>query len=257
MDFLSGFAWPVPRAFASATAVCRFEQGDVFFDTLDGYAAWKARRPRFHVQVLDPPRTARSVPAESEGRFAANWSSLVTCAVRDRKASTTEVVTSTQGRLFTCLWRGDLSLLSAAPAGASEALPLPCVARDLQKHLAFALPALRQEPGPPSAGGLWFVSVVDESSEASLAKARDVESVLSARYAVTIRSLSPQEAGVPDGQDYHPALRIRGVGVEETNEDVVRGLLKQALYGPTRSGTDRFKVERHGLLVGPAGAASD
>ena len=143
MHFLSGFAWPVPRAFASATAVCRFEQGDVFFDTPDGYAAWKVSRPRFHVQVLDPPRTARSLPADSEGRFAANWSSPVTCEVRDRKASTTEVVTSTQGCLFTCLWRGDLALLRGALVGAMEAMPLPGIARDLQKHLASTLPALR------------------------------------------------------------------------------------------------------------------
>lgn len=257
MHFLSGFAWPVPRAFASATAACRFEQGDVFFDTPDGYAAWKADRPRFHVQVLDPPRTARSVPAESEGRFAANWSSPVTCEVRDRKASTTEVVTSTQGRLFRCLWRGDPLLLRDSAAGDASDLVLPGIGRDLQKHLASTLPALRQGTGAQADAGLWFVSVLDESAEASLAKARDVESVLAARYTPTVRSLSPQEAGVPDGQDYHPALRVRGVWVEETREDVVHELLKQALYGPVRSGADRFKLERHGLLVGPGGAATD
>ena len=43
----------------------RTEQGDVFFDTPDGYAAWKVSRPRFHVQVLDPPRTARSTESKS------------------------------------------------------------------------------------------------------------------------------------------------------------------------------------------------
>jgi len=253
MHFLSGFAWPLPRAFASATAVCRFEQGDVFYDCPEGYGAWKSGRPRFHIQVLDPPRTARTVPTDAEGRFAANWSSPVTCEFRDRKAAACEVVTSTQGALFTCLWRGDLSLLRRSPSDAAGPLPLPADGRELQKQLASTLPVLRRE----AEAGIWFVSVVDESAESSLAKARDVESVLAGRYALTVRSLSPQEAGVPEGQDYHPALRVRGLWVEESDEEVLRGLLKQALYGPARSGSDRFKLERHGLLAGPGGLAAE
>ena len=261
MEFLPGFAWPVPRAFASAVSVCRFEQGDVLFDAADAYRARKAGRKRvvrFHVQVLDPPRTARSAPVEAEGnRFAANWSSPVTCEVGDRQESTTQVVKSTQGRLFTCLWRGDLRALREVQPGAADDLPVPGVARDLQKHLEATVAGFRAVPAQTADTGTWFVTVVDVSSGASLAKARDVESALSARYAVETRDLSPHEAGVPDGDTYHPALRVRGVWVEEKNAEAVRELLKRALYSPTKSGADRFKLERHGVLVGPGEATTD
>ena len=260
MEFLPGFAWPVPRAFASAVSACRFEQGDVLFDAVDAYGTWKAgqqRKARFHVQVLDPPRSSRSLPREAEGnRFVANWSSPLTCEVGDRDASTTEVVKSTQGHLFTCLWRGDRCLLREVLPGAGDVLPVPGVARDLKKHLEAAVAGLRATWDAAEAG-TWFVSVLDVSSEASLAKARDVESALSARYAVKIRDLSPLEAGVPEGDGYHPALRVRGAWVEEKNAEAVRERLKLALYGVAKPGPDRFKLERHGLLVGPRGTTTD
>ncbi len=254
MEFLPGFAWPVPRAFASAVSVCRFEQGDVLFDAADAYGAWKSgqkRKVRFHVQVLEPPRTARSAPVDAEGnRFAANWSSPVTCEVGDRQESTTQVLKSTQGRLFTCLWRGDRRLLREVQPGAADDPPLPGVARDLHRHLGVTVAGFWAASVQTADSGTWFVSVVDATSEASNAKARNVESALSGRYAVKTRDLSPHEAGVPDGDSYHPALRVRGAWVEEESADAVRELLKQALYGPAKPGPDRFKLERHGLLVG-------
>lgn len=260
MDFLPGFAWPVPRAFASAVSVCRFEQGDVFFDAADAYEEWRRgrkRKVRFHVQVLDPPRSARSAPVDAESnRFAANWASPVTCEVGDRKARTTEVVRSTQGRLFTCLWRGDRALLQDVEPGTPEDLPLPAVGRGLQKHLAASLGAFLEASGRPAGAGTWFLSVVDASSEASLAKARSIESVLAASPAGETYDLSPQEAGVPHGDTYHPALRVRGFWVADEDADVVRERLKHALYGPAKSGPDRFKLERHGLLVGPGEVAT-
>ena len=230
MEFLPGFRWPVPRAFASAVSVCRFEQGDVLFDAADAYAAWQAgsrRKARIHVQVLDPPRAARAAHADSESRFTANWSSPVTCEVGDRSGSTTPVVRSTQGRLFTCLWRGDLRVLREVGPGAVEELALPGGARDLQKQLTAALAGFQATAAGTAETGFWFVSVVDVSSESSLAKARSVESELSGRYALTIRDLAPQEAGIPDGDRYHPALRVRGVWVEDESSTVVEQLLKQ------------------------------
>ena len=141
--------------------------------------------------------------------------------------------------------------------GAADDLPLPGVARDLQKHLEATVAGFQASLGPTADSGTWFLSVVDASSEASLAKARNIQTALSARYAVKTRDRSPHQAGVPDGDTYHPALRIRGVWVEEESADTVRGLLKRALYTPAKSGLDRFKLDRHGLLVGPSEAATE
>jgi len=253
MDWIPGFAWPVPRAFAAAVSAARFEQGDVFYDDACAYGEWPAEGTpgfRFRVQVLDPPRSTRAAPSDAEGtRFAASWGSPVTCEISDYEARARSQVRTSQGRLFTCLWRGQRELLREVEPGHAE-LPLPAVARDLQKHLEGCLPALRR--ASKRKRGSWFVSVVDQASESSLAKARDVESALAAGGGVEVADLSPVEAGVPDGDAYHPALRVRGLRVDETRGETLREILKHALYGPARADgetPDRFKLERHGLLV--------
>ena len=265
MEFFPGFAWPVPRAFASAVSAARFEQGDVFYDAPAAYEEWKnAPGFRFRVQVLDPPRSARAAPADSEGdRFAANWASPVTFEISDYESSSRQEIRSTQGRLFTCLWRGDSGLLRGE-GGSADPLPLatPKGARELQKHLEACLPELRRASGKPADSGSLFVSVLDTSSESSLAKARAIESAIATRYAALKTDLSPGDAGVPDASDYHPALRVRGVWVEDTRPEPLAELLKSALYGPSRvsgegGGPDRFKLERHGLLASPGEATSD
>ena len=70
MEFIAGFRWPLPRAFAGAVLACRFEQGDVIYSDAGGYRAWSKRRggSKFAVQVLDPPKSARALAPGSEGK---------------------------------------------------------------------------------------------------------------------------------------------------------------------------------------------
>jgi hypothetical protein len=256
VELLPGFAWPVPRAFAAAVSVCRFEQGDLLYDAPGAYQAWGpagASGAGVRVQVLDPPRTARTAPADAEGdRFAANWVAPVTLELGEARFGAGRTVRCTQGRLFSCLWRGEPELLVDVEPGAGLDPPLPRGGRDLQKQLATAVPALLAKLRSRRPWTV-FASVVDESSEPSLAKARSIEAALESRYATRTVSLAPAEASVEDGEAYHPTLRLRASRVAERDPKRVRDLLKRALYSPTRSaadsGTDRFKLERHGLLV--------
>lgn len=251
MELFSGFAWPVPRAFASAVSAGRFEQGDVFYDAASAYGEWAldaAPGHRFRVQVLDPPRSSRVLADADGSRFGANWASPVTVEVGDYASKTRTQLQSTQSRLFCCLWRGDRELLRETEPGEAP-LPMPATARDLQKHLDAAAAALQVAVGRKTGAGSLFAFVVDEASEASLAKTRSIEAALAGRYEVEPVDRSPVDAGVPDGGDYHPALRLRGLWVAESREEPVRELLKTALYGPSGEGPDRFKLERHGILL--------
>jgi hypothetical protein len=171
-------------------------------------------------------------------------------------------VSATQGRLFTCLWRGERDWLVDVEPGAGADPPLPSGARELQQALLVAVPALRKALAA-RAEELLFVLVEDESSEASRAKARAVEAALCAGDSrARAASLSPTEAEVPGGDAFHPTLRIRATALRERDPEVVRTLLKPVLYTPSLSrkaggdgsGSDRFKLERHGLLdAGPGG----
>lgn len=309
MELFTGFAWAVPRAFASAVAACRFEQGDVLYDDPIAYAGcgdagcgndadatsgeapgrdvglrWgdTVRRLGHAVQILDPPRSARNAPADAVGnRFDANWNSPVTYELCDFRARTTTSSRTTQGRLFTCLWRGDVAWLAASDEEDQAAAPLPATARELHLALEQALPAVRRAQADASQG-LLYTFVVDESSESSLAKMRAVEPALSARFRTTTADLAPDALGL--GATFHPALRIFSCAIATSDEQAVRALLKGVLYAPARGAEsdvvvspvvspvgsavgsavgspgestasiadptpDRFRLERHGLLT--------
>lgn len=263
MDFFAGFSWPVPTAFASAVAACRFEQGDVLYNSRYAYEAWEPApcESLLHLQVLEPPRSARAAAQEGDGtRFSANWGSPVSFELRNYQAAAVESRRSTQGRLFSCLWKGDASLL--AESGGEPPSP-PLLGRDLHRALQASRDAVLAASGrvllQVAAPQLLYVSVLDRSSDASRAKASLVEAQLRTRFGVATAALTPGEASLPEAKRYHPALVLRCIGLDTSDEEVVHEALKGALYARSKASeaapAGRFMLQRHGLLGSPRRAA--
>lgn len=254
MDFIAGFAWPVPLAFASAVAACRFEQGDVLYSDASAYEAWSAdwlkaeRGPDCSIQVLAPSRSARATTAEDSGkRFHSNWESPVEIELTGGVGEAAEARTTTQGRLFSCLWHGALGLLDED----AKAPEPPALQRDLHGRLREALPALRRRllADGGAAGRSLYVWVVDQASESSRAKAHAIEAVLAERFGVTRCDLSPAEAELEGAAVFHPALGLRALLVSEADPQPVEAALKALLYTPSEGKADRFALSRHGVLA--------
>ena len=132
MEMYSRFSWAVPRAFAAAISACRFELGDVLYSDAACYDDSLSRDPRtgFHIQILDPPRSARAQTGDGESqRFFVNWESPVQFEWMDYGSGRSESRTSTQGRVFTCLWRGEVEGLD--PDLETPDPPRPLLLRDL------------------------------------------------------------------------------------------------------------------------------
>ena len=243
MDLIRGFAWPLPSAFAAAVAACRFEQGDVLYSDAAAYGGWRdfVRRKGHHIQVLDPARSVRALAADAEGgRMLASWHSPVEIEITVLPRGDSERLRTTQGRLFCCLWRGDLAQLDAESA---EPEP-PAGARDLQRRLPEAVDAFRRRRR--KATGCLYVSVLDQSSDSARVKARTISSALAARHRIEAIDLTPVEAGVPEAETFHPALLLHGLYVDSNETDTVESLLRGVL---SSTGSERFSLGRHGLLV--------
>ena len=249
MEFFANFNWAVPRALANAVGTCRFEQGDVLYSDRCGYESWPGSQAqlRYRLQVLDPPKTARALSPEQEGsRFAANWGSSIEFELTDRRSGETIRQVSTQGRVFSCLWRGTPEVLS-------EDLPAPEAPRGqrelhgrLEEAQAFVGERLRAlSPAPLCV----YLSAVDESSDAARLKAQAVEASLAESFpGLVSASFGPAEAGLDSGGELHPALMLRALGVQTPDPEAVEARLREALYSGTGS---RFSLSRHGLLFGP------
>jgi hypothetical protein len=258
LQYLNGFSWPVPIAFASAVSACRFEQGDMLYDAKIGYRDWATALDGLSlaIQVHDPPKSNRAMAADQEGsRFLANWNSDVTLSITAFSTDTVSKKTTSQGRLFTFLWRGDPADLD------SDGLPPepPRMQRELHRALEQAVPAFRRsfakakrEAASVPAKGAVYLSAVDLSSDAGRAKASDVQGALAERFEVCAQDIVPLRAGIDSAERYHPALVLRGLLAVGAAPEEVEAILKQRLYSPgaEREGrADRFSLARHGHLA--------
>ncbi len=274
MEFYTGFAWALPRAFGPAVQACRFEQGDVLYSDREAYeASASAEPPRCHIQIFEPTRSTRALPGDSEGRrFHANWDSPLTLEYMDphpgrpARPSVRETIETTQGRLFTCLWWGDVRWLTS-DSGHPEAPPPPLLLREIHARLAEVMPALCKRASRSKWATHLFAQAFDDSNDASRIKSRATLQLLESRYRTRCVDLSPEQAGLSDADRFHPTLVIRAMVLEAQDEDHVRDTLKGLLYLGGSGGSDagdavevgadvenkaapdRFQLARHGVLV--------
>lgn len=248
VEWIAGFAWPVPRAFSGPVSVCRFEQGDVLYDDASGYGRWTSGdAPQTVIQVLEPPKTARGGSGDAEGnRFQVNWGLPVTVDVYADGAERPERRTTTQGRLFACLWRGDPAMLDEAVS----ALDAPLSVRELHRRLAEAVPAFvkRLRKRARRGGHSLLLLAVDDASDAARVKARAIEGLLRDAFDVEALTLTPAEAGLEDADALHPALGVRGIAITTEDTAAVERCLCALLYGGGDEGAGRFSLARHGHL---------
>ncbi len=262
MELYPGFAWAVPRAFGAAVHACRFEQGDVLYSEASAYdESRRGKRPaRYHIQVFDPPRTTRVLGRDGDGqRFFSNWESPVSFEWMDYRDGHCAEMHSSQGGLFSCLWRGDLEALRA---DALSELPRPLLLRDLQprvadcvgsmiEHFAAARPVGKPKRKRPL--GSWlFAIAIDQSSDASRVKGQSIVRALEVHFEVTVARFSPLDLDLAEAERFHPALELLGVVVESQHSTELEGVLREVLYAGgkvTGKPGGRFQLARHGNLV--------
>ena len=274
LEFFRGLEWAVPTAFAGALASFRFEQGDVLYRDSVAYSSLaKAPKPAgIALQIIHPPRSARTTLAEFEGnRRRTSWESEVRLQRIDLASGQIEDVSITQGKLLMTLWTGDEAWLD----GNREEPDLPESGRALAGHLETSGAAFEAKLAlPPRAKACRFVFVVDLASDASRVKAQSIAESLASLGETDSLDLTPASAGVPDAEIFHPALVLRAIRIRGTSEEEVEHALRGALYGggraagntadPEEAGTaprsaaGRFSVARHGLLgATPRAAKAD
>ncbi|MBY0399689.1 hypothetical protein K2X89_05300, partial [Myxococcota bacterium] len=219
---LPGFTWALPEAFAPAVSGYRFEQGDVLYRDRRGHEALVGDVPDglTAIQLRQPPRSTRAVPGENEGdRRLANWQSEVELDLVDLATGRVETRTTTQGRLFTALWKGD----EGALRGEGCDPELPRSARDLAQALREGeLGAMER---PEAEDGSRFCFVVDLANDASRAKAALIADALSTLAPLERSDRDPIAAGARDGERYHPTLVVRELVARRVSIEAVETAL--------------------------------
>jgi hypothetical protein len=257
-EYFDGFAWAVPVAFADALGACRFELGDMLYDTKRAYeGTWGEAigHISYSIQVKYPSRaTAPRGEKEKESVFTTNWRQGVVFDLTDHVKKRTRKIDTTQGRLYTLLWGGDHKYLDEKTEDPRVPLLAMAIVRKRKNREAVnileAVPYFRRIIAQGIKQGALFLMPYDRSCRLLRSKFANVKTGLE-KLKVTIELGSPEQAGLISKTGFAPTVKIVCFCIDEAPVSEVYEILKKALYNPAKdkkSKTEKFQIHRHGHL---------
>lgn len=246
MNFFNGFTWAVPESFADALATCQFEEGDTLYDTQEAYTGkWGKAKEHIHYHIQIKERARRSIRSKDNPAsvFDENWDSKVCFdLVNYKKKEIKKCIRTTQGRLYSLLWRGNLSLLDPKQASSKKPIQL----RDVNKHLKDTIPFASSFTDSSSV----FVMARDLSNVISTFKHRNVKYALHQKFDVATHSFNVTEARLNNSYRISPTIDMVFYIIQTANYKEIYDVLKSVLYIPSKDAkTSRFRLNAHGLLI--------
>ena len=231
-NFFPGFEWAIPSAFADALGACQFSRGDTLYSSPVAYREWneefyESAKGLRAIKVLSPE--AKPAPP-SPGLFQSNWNSVAEVEVfMPGGQNGAEILSTTQGRIYSLLWRGDSSVLDLATS-----VPIiPHPAGYLLKNLNHAKSTLRQlilDQHPDAR--YFFVLPHDVCSQLLDRKYRKLAYGLGRTRLASEVNVAASVLPIPD-------------------EKLIKESLKELLYvraANTKSKKDMFRLNAHGFF---------
>ena len=245
MEFFSNFTWAVPHAFADAIALCRFEEGDILYDTPKAYdEEWgkASKHIEYSMQVRYPARVTGGVAANESGVFISNWKSEVRVELYKhlKKVGVAQIET-TQGRLYTALWKGDIRILKRD----TEEPQIPSTVQQVTRNLTEASDTAKKL----STKYPVFAMARDLSNLISRDKYSKILSKLKKHLTGDPQLLCPKSAGLNDWANIAPTIEIAFFITHGVSAEQLHNLVKEAVYVPAKDATkDMFRISAHGAI---------
>ena len=247
MEFFTGFQWAVPKAFSDSVARAWFVEGDVLYDRVAAYDGdWRSAAQTIDhtIQVRSPARSSEINNASVRDVFVRNWGSEVRLEIYThmKRAGPAQVKT-TQGRLYTTLWKGQIDTLFEDK---SPHPTLPKTAQQLSKNLQEAVAvALVLAQGRAT-----FVMVRDLSNSVSRDKYQKILTKLRVHMSQDPIVLTPGEAKLSHADEIAPTVEIALFPTTGLEASQLKNLVKQAVYSAGKDGKkDLFQLSAHGIVV--------
>jgi len=251
-NYFYGFTWAIPKAFAIPLNECRFEEGDLLYDNKLAYEQpWSMaiKQMKYSIQIQLPMRgTVSKMDKDKDSVFTDNWHQSVTFELNDYQSNLTKIIKTTQGRLYTLLWKGDFSVLDETHADP----PTPSLSKAVIKQLSHTVPSFKNQISRLMNAPNLFIMPFDLSNDLLKSKEIKIENALSEQFAIKKIYLTPEEAGLKAQNGFAPTLLLLCIAIDSPSPSNMKEILKSALYSPSKdkkSITERFRLEAHGYFV--------
>ena len=264
VELVHGFAWRLPKAFAEAVNLCRFEQGDIIYDNPIVYRwVWRKAIPHLKISIQVKTAAPPSALEEDESQvFAVNWESPIILELTDYPSLKRHRVKSTQGRLYTALWRNDISFLT------DESPAIPKRWKELGKTLRGSKKASMEDAAwikeneyqrlvIKFSGGstpLLFALFGDSVNSVITEKVARIKKELSKCFECTEKSLHLEKISKTAFIEYAPTTQVTLFLIHSHEREKLLEVLKSVLYKPVPNPKNpnrplRFNLNMHGFLI--------
>jgi len=231
----SELRWHLPPYFKDSLAKCRFEQGTVIYKDKPLGENWREEINNidYLIQVLYPPATIGVKSA-----MLSHWDSEVIFEFFYPKTKEKKVTKTTQGRLFTFLWKDNLEIFYD-----TKPLLPPLTKIDVKsidkKFFKEKIPF----------GNVGFVLPYNPINDILVWKLNEIKK-LSSKYDFEELTFSIEESCIirKTEKDYeiYPLLKTKLLLYRNARFQEVYELIKSAVYKGTK---DKFSIETHGILI--------
>lgn len=240
MEFFTGFSWGVPKIFSDAIANCKFEEGDIIYDSQLAYQEWSQalKSIKYCIKVKSPRRTLRITKGENDTVASANWRSEVVIDLKKffNKAPS-QIITTTQGRLFSLLWKGDSEIFNENKPDPSQ----PLFLKDVRMRLKETVSECERISGNRP----YFVMAYDPTNDVSFQHHFKILSTLEKEFGCKLYQLTPKDSGFKEWDKISPVIYTNLYILDDGRyEDILR-TLKNILY---RGKKGKFRISTYGIL---------
>jgi len=272
MEYFSQFKWPVPFAFADALGRCQFGEGDILYPNKKArQEKWDVQPIGFCFQVLYPERQMSPPREDVSNIFQRNWGTEVRLQKYTLESPKSEnfakegdFISTTQGRLYTALWKGDFSFLESG----TEEPTMPTInTREAVKFVEIAprivengkivqeretiteIEKTEKQALRKSGGKTVFVMPYDRSNGVSLEKYLKVKHILETDLSEEPVLLTAKQAGLVDWEMYLPTLHIALFITPKLSAKALHEKVKKATYVKAKdTKREAYDIRKHGKV---------
>lgn len=247
MNFFTGFKWAVPSSFSDSVSKAWFVEGDVLYDHVAAYERdWStAVKSIDHtIQVRSPARSSGIVDQSTREVFTRNWESEVKIDLfLHMKPMSPVQITTTQGRLFVTLWKGNIdTIFPEKTSHPPTPIPAQQVAKTLEKVIDVA--------STFAEGRATFAMVRDLSNIVLREKYKKLHAALSPHLQKGPIILTPSEAKLADADQIAPTVDVALFPTTGLDFSQLEALVKKTVYAPGKDAKkDMFRLSAHGILI--------
>ncbi|MFA6977844.1 MAG: hypothetical protein WC209_00870 [Ignavibacteriaceae bacterium] len=250
-EYFDGFNWALPKAFAEALSKCLFEVGDIIYDTQKAYSipwneAKKVVKHSIQIKSISSPNLYLE-EKNNESIFNENWDSEVVFDYYDYHSLNKIEISTTQGRLYSLLWKGNEEYILSANIPATK----PCMLKSVFKKIADYKLEISKLSDPNCEYLFYFP--VDVANQTFNEKSKKIIKSFKSNVdliSYRIKSYSPQNLNSNTSLTLCPTLKFIVFEISGSSESINEAL-KKALYIQSKnkkSEKEYFRLKAHGAL---------